>query len=107
MSKITVYPLSENALNIKHPSDGPLVDTGSAWNNDGFTARMITDGAITADKDKAFKSEKPKPDLSKPPAHATYQDENGTEPIPKSAGKTFTGPDPVKTVTAPATKLPS
>ena len=75
MSKITVYPLSENALNIKHPSDGPLVDTGSAWNNDGFTARMITDGAITDDPSKGWTPDVPI-DAMAAPAHSTAVPDN-------------------------------
>jgi hypothetical protein len=45
--KVKVYPLSVNALKIRHPTDGPLKVTGSEWENDGFTARMLTDGEVT------------------------------------------------------------
>lgn len=71
MAKITVYPTKESALNIRHPSDGPLKLAGSQWEQDGFTARMLTDGAVTRDKDAAFKSTKEPVDPTLPPPHAT------------------------------------
>lgn len=70
MSKIMVYPTHQNALVIAHPSDGPLSDQGSLWQHDGFTARMLTDGAVTTDKARGHISTKPKLDASKPPSHA-------------------------------------
>ena len=48
--QVVVYPTHANAKNIKHPSGGPLLETGSTWPNDGFTARMLVDKAATLDK---------------------------------------------------------
>lgn len=70
MAKITVYPTKENALNIRHPIDGPLRATGSAWEQDGFTARMLSDGAVTQDEAKAWLPTK-HIDPAARPAHAT------------------------------------
>lgn len=49
-----VYPTSENALNISHPTGGPLKREGSEWPEDGFTARMLTDEAATLDPAKGI-----------------------------------------------------
>jgi hypothetical protein len=70
MAKITVYPTKENALNIQHPIDGPLKAAGSIWEQDGFTSRMLTDGAVTRDEAKAWQPTKPV-DPAARPAHAT------------------------------------
>lgn len=53
MAKITVYPLAPNSLVIVHPSDGPLYPTGSSWDEDGFTCRMLVDGEITTDQSQS------------------------------------------------------
>lgn len=45
--KVTVYATHPNALNIRHPTDGPLKVGGSNWELDGFTCTMIADGAVT------------------------------------------------------------
>lgn len=78
MTKITVYPVKAGALNIKHPIDGPLQATGSDWEIDGFTARMLTDQAITKDKAKAMKA--PPQAAPTAPAHKTADD----KPVVKS-----------------------
>jgi hypothetical protein len=57
--QVIVYPTSKNATNIKHPTDGPLRISGSEWTNDGFTARMLSDGAATLDSTAAYKQPAP------------------------------------------------
>jgi len=49
MTKIKVYPTKASALNVRHLIDGKLARAGSEWTEDGFTARLLTDGAITRD----------------------------------------------------------
>lgn len=74
MSK--VYPTHANAMNIKHPTHGAMRDDGEPveWEKDGFWARMTTDGAITSDPSKAWKTDK-KPSADKLPPHATQRSE--------------------------------
>ena len=45
--KVKVYPTKASALNVTHPIDGRLVAAGSQWEDDGFTARMLSDGIVT------------------------------------------------------------
>jgi hypothetical protein len=71
MAKIKVYPTHENAGAIRHPVDGPLNDDGSMWEEDGFTGRMLADNAVTTDPERGHKYEAPRPDHTRPPAHAT------------------------------------
>lgn len=71
MPAIKVYPTHEAALDVTHPVSGALSDDGSLWEHDAFTARMISDNAITTDAASGHKSNRAKPDHSKPPAHAT------------------------------------
>lgn len=56
MSHMKIYPAKESALNISHPIDGPCRPDGAHWTYDGFTCRCLTDGAITDDPAKAWKS---------------------------------------------------
>lgn len=49
-----IYPAQENAIGLRHPIDGPLAAAGSLWTEDGFTARLITDGAVTRDATAAW-----------------------------------------------------
>jgi hypothetical protein len=71
MAKITVYPTKASALNIKHPIDGQLKAAGSQWENDGFTARMLSDKAVTTERTDAHKPARPLTDPNAPPPHAT------------------------------------
>jgi hypothetical protein len=52
--KTKVYPTSASSLVIAHPIDGKLRAEGSDWEADGFTARMLTDGAVTDDASRAW-----------------------------------------------------
>lgn len=52
---VQVWPMSKNALVLKHPEGIQLRAEGSHWPEDGFTARMIADGEVTPDQDKAYK----------------------------------------------------
>lgn len=52
--KVKVYPTAMSSLAIRHPSDGALREGGTIWTMDGFTARMLADGAVTKDKSKAY-----------------------------------------------------
>lgn len=53
--KVMVYPTSKNAMNIRHPDGNlPLRESGGEWPNDGFTARMLTDRAVTLDKSEGY-----------------------------------------------------
>ena len=54
---VKVWPLSgKNALNIIHPETNvKLRPEGSVWPLDGFTSRMISDGEVTVDEDKAWR----------------------------------------------------
>jgi hypothetical protein len=71
-----VYPAHANAMNVKHPSHGALRDDGEPveWEKDGFWARMITDGTITTDPAKAWKTDR-KQDTNKLPPHAARSEE--------------------------------
>lgn len=71
MTKIMVYPTAQNSLVIRHPIDGQLKAEGSKWEQDGFTARMLTDGAVTSSHNLAWESAEPPADPSAPPAHKT------------------------------------
>lgn len=71
MPAIKVYPTHEAALDVRHPISGALSDDGSLWENDAFTARMLSDNAVTADAAGGHKSTRAKVDHGKPPAHAT------------------------------------
>ena len=59
MAKITVYPVKQSSLVLLHPGDGRLVSSGSQWENDGFTARMISDNLVTTDQSHAYTGEPP------------------------------------------------
>jgi hypothetical protein len=61
MATITVYPTKESALNVVHPTSGKLKLAGSAWQMDGFTSRMVSDGIVTLDPDKAWRAPAPEP----------------------------------------------
>jgi len=74
-NKITVYPTAKNSLVLSHPIDGPLSTDGSSWTRDGFTARMITDGAITDDPSKGWTPDVPV-DAMAAPAHSTAVEDN-------------------------------
>lgn len=54
MTKIIVYPTKASALNVKHDTDGPLRATGSQWELDGYTSRLLVDGILTRDPAKAY-----------------------------------------------------
>lgn len=55
-TSVKVFPMSKNALNIIHPETGyKLSADGSTWPEDGFTARMLSDGEVTTDESKAWK----------------------------------------------------
>jgi hypothetical protein len=66
MGKIKVLPAKKSALNLKHPIDGPMTAAGAMWEQDGFTFRLLTDGAITRDPEKAWKA--PVEAAASPPA---------------------------------------
>ena len=58
-----------------HPASGGLLDAaknvpddGRPWLNDGFTARMLTDGAILRADDAVFAQPDAKPDPAPAPA---------------------------------------
>lgn len=70
MPKVQVFPTRENAKNITHPLDGVLRDTGSMWESDGFTGRMLADNVITLVRDAGHKFAH-QTDHTKPPARAT------------------------------------
>lgn len=90
MPAIKVYPTHEAALDVRHPVSGPLSDEGSLWEHDAFTARLLSDNAVTTDAKRGHKSERSKIDHSKPPAHAT-----GAQPddAPAAAAPPATDPD--------------
>jgi hypothetical protein len=67
MTTVTVYPTSRAALSIKHPINGALIADGSQWTRDGFTARMLADGAVTLDKDRAWHDTEPPIRTASPP----------------------------------------
>lgn len=72
MPKIKVYPTQENSFILVHPRDGAISDAGSMWEDDAFTARMITDNAVSTDPARCHKfAPDKKRDYSQPPAHAT------------------------------------
>lgn len=56
MSHVKIFPATANALNVAHPIDGPCRSEGSHWTYDGFTCRCLTDGTVTDDPAKAYKS---------------------------------------------------
>lgn len=60
MSLIKVYPTHPNALNISHPASGKLSEEGSMWLDDSFTARMLTDGAVTTEEPAKVSAAKPR-----------------------------------------------
>ena len=45
--KVRVFAACESASAISHPIDGRLKDGSGEWEMDGFTARMIVDGAVS------------------------------------------------------------
>jgi len=51
---ITVYPMKRSALLIHHPEGGQVVQAGSQWPNDGFTARMLSDRQVTANASEGY-----------------------------------------------------
>jgi hypothetical protein len=55
--KTIVYPTSAAALNIVHPIDGKLKPEGSEWTVDGFTCRMLSDHAVTSNKEEAWQAQ--------------------------------------------------
>lgn len=61
--KTKVYPTAQNSLVLVHPIDGPLKVTGSDWELDGFTCRMLADSAVTSDPAQGWS-----PDANKPAA---------------------------------------
>ncbi len=68
--KRKVFATHPNALNIAHPMDGKLRPDGSFWEDDGFTARMLADGAVTEeDPAKTTPPDSP-PAATKPPPDA-------------------------------------
>ena len=63
---------------LVHPASGGLLDAaknvpddGRPWLNDGFTARMLTDGAILRAADAVFAKPDPDPDPARAPALAS------------------------------------
>lgn len=84
MPKIQVFPTHENAHILSHPIDGKISDAGSWWEDDAFTARMITDNAVSTDKLRAHKfDDDKKADHTKPPAHATGAGVSAAPDAPK------------------------
>lgn len=81
MAKITVYPTKQSALLMTHPIDGKVRLAGSAWEQDGYTYRLITDGILTIDPDRAWRAPEPKAPAA--PAAAPVAAE--AEPEAKSA----------------------
>ena len=80
MAKIRVYPAKASALNLRHPIDGKLGATGGEWTEDGFTARLLTDGAITRDAGAALPApggEARGPALSAPPSRRENAQDQG------------------------------
>lgn len=71
MPAIKVYPTHEAALDVRHPVSGALSDEGALWEHDAFTARMLSDNAITIVAGNGHRSSRPKADPRMPPAHAT------------------------------------
>jgi hypothetical protein len=59
MPKIKIYPRKASALNVRHPIDGALRPAGSLWEDDGFTARMLTDRAVTTEEAAAWQAPAP------------------------------------------------
>lgn len=57
--KITVYPVKQSSLVLVHPADGPLKPEGSDWDNDGFTARMLSDNLVTQDESRRYIGDPP------------------------------------------------
>jgi len=92
MATVKVYPTHPDALNIGHPINGKLRVSGSDWEMDGFTSRMLTDGIITKDETKGWKSTTAGADLSKPPAHATG--DSAKPPSPATPVAPVTPPSP-------------
>lgn len=44
--KRKVRAVSEDAVGVVHPLDGPLGREGSEWTLDAFTQRMLLDGSV-------------------------------------------------------------
>ncbi|WP_024340986.1 hypothetical protein [Bradyrhizobium japonicum] len=100
MPAIKVYPTHEAALDVRHPVSGAISDDGSIWEHDAFTARMLSDNAITTDIARRHRSKRQKVDHGKPPAHAT----GSSEPAPQTADIKASGDaDPESSVAAKKT----
>jgi hypothetical protein len=67
VAKIKVWPTKASALNVAHPIDGKPKADGAMWEQDGFTARMLSDGIMTRDEGKAFKPAPAAPAQPAPP----------------------------------------
>lgn len=77
--KTVVYPAHEHACAIMHPIDGHLAPEGAQWTDDGFTARMISDGLVTTHKAKLVKAEYPQ--------HPRYPAQSQAPAVPSEADK--------------------
>lgn len=49
-----LFPTTENASKLSHPTAGPMKHIGAEWPGDGFTYRLVTDGIMTTDPSKGW-----------------------------------------------------
>ena len=62
--RIAVLPAAPAYVGLAHPIDGPLKESGSLWTYDGFTCRLLTEGAILRPRSQpvAAPASKPSPE---------------------------------------------
>lgn len=49
-----LFPTTKEAMNVSHPTAGPMRHIGVDWPGDGFTYRLVTDGIMTDDPEKGW-----------------------------------------------------
>jgi hypothetical protein len=79
---IKIFPMVANAMLLKHPTAGALKAEGSDWPEDGYTFRMMSDGAVTEDSAKAWKKE-----------HDSEHAHDGAQHAPPEPGQAGPSPD--------------
>lgn len=111
---VKVYPTKRTAVGLKHPHGPVLLITGSLWPQDSFTARRLTDGAVTKDASKVYVppvAPASPPAASAPTATATKptaSEQLSTTPTPTAptapaAGTTAAPAEPATSTAAPKT----
>lgn len=70
-NRIAVLPAAPAYVGLKHPIDGKLAEGGSLWSYDGFTCRLLTEGAILRKpKEEPVEPEADQPAPAEPLAEA-------------------------------------